>query len=488
MSNKITKRSCTTKKKCCCCTPVKLCLCRCDGNGGNSNGIGKHVGEVFYYLGRSAPRGALVADGTLVVREDHPELWKHVQEKGLVVAEADWLAQAADQSSVGVFSDGDGATTFRLPKLQDYLRGVEDPQQVGTWQGDAIRNIVGWIDGYTSFVQADGAYTLQNKGLDNIVGSTSQCYHGATFNASRVVPTAEENRPKTIRLLVCVQAHDTTVSSGACDCEGKEDTIKRLPRDVTPLILYVRKDGNDDNDGLADTPDRAFATIARAVIATDGYDFPRDPVMMTGYVVISIGPGTYEEGVWFAGSRSRHHRIDFTATVPDQKPTLAPAVGGYGFINSGAVSYVSNIRVHMNGGSGFACHMGGQIYLKDVDVSGTGANAVWAARNASILFDGGATSVSGSWGNVFRADFSGVIQSIEPTTFQISVSLTSGTSAFASVSHTGTMYVPSCTFSGTCEGVRYRADTNAVIDTNNGGATYFPGTADGVVSSGGVYI
>ena len=89
-------------------------------------------------------------------------------------------------------------TTFNLPDFRGaFLRMVGgNSGSVGTLQEDAIRNISGSVGGLKGVIhETSGAitsYVYQNEGVygDGVGG-----YTNTTFNASRVVPTADENRP-----------------------------------------------------------------------------------------------------------------------------------------------------------------------------------------------------------------------------------------------------------------------------------------------------
>lgn len=62
--------------------------------------------------------------------------------------------------------------------------------------------------------------------------------------------------------------------------------------------------------------------------------------------------------------------------------------------------------------------------------------------------------------------------------------------AFVAVSNAGALQAPlssSNTFTGAATGSRYLADKNGVVDTQGGGATYFPGNAVGTTATGGQY-
>ena len=121
--------------------------------------------------------GYLLCDGSAVSRTTYPALF----------------------ASIGTtYGAGDGTTTFNLPDFRGaFLRMVGgNSGSVGTLQEDAIRNISGSVGGLKGVIhETSGAitsYVYQNEGVygDGVGG-----YTNTTFNASRVVPTADENRP-----------------------------------------------------------------------------------------------------------------------------------------------------------------------------------------------------------------------------------------------------------------------------------------------------
>lgn len=148
------------------------------------------------------PEGWMLCDGSAISRTDYANLYK----------------------AIGVcWGIGDGATTFNLPDLRGmFLRGVSgesgnDPDadirvlltdnggntgnNVGSYQGDAIRNITGafgsssvWPDGGTGFVKAD----ITNCGGGQDGSCWDSRYATFSFDASRVVPVGNDNRPKNV--------------------------------------------------------------------------------------------------------------------------------------------------------------------------------------------------------------------------------------------------------------------------------------------------
>ncbi|EGJ50261.1 gp53-like domain-containing protein [Desulfocurvibacter africanus] len=188
-------------------------------------GSGLPVGTVLWVPGTTPPPGMLaINDGASVSRASWPQLWEYAQTCGLLITEAEWQAQAAAQSSVGYFSDGDGATTFRLPRLRDYLRGADpsNGRAVGAWQSDAIRNITGTFGaggdvGFSGSTPVGGAFKISNTARTNAPSPFSASSRDIAIDASLVVPTADENRPKSINWLPCIQAASVPVNAGTVD-------------------------------------------------------------------------------------------------------------------------------------------------------------------------------------------------------------------------------------------------------------------------------
>lgn len=158
-------------------------------------------GTVMYFAGQTAPTGWLKANGAAVSRTLYAALF----------------------AAIGTtYGTGDGRTTFNLPDLRgefirgwDDGRGIDSRRALGSGQSDAIRNITGKLDSGQNgalqlfdYIETTGAFGVEkswkqwtaesNSGNDNIP-------RAITFDASRVVPTANENRPRNIALLACIK-------------------------------------------------------------------------------------------------------------------------------------------------------------------------------------------------------------------------------------------------------------------------------------------
>ncbi|WP_260232518.1 phage tail protein [Escherichia coli] len=91
-------------------------------------------------------------------------------------------------------------------------RGIDAGREILSAQGDAIRNIVGHIScvrrGAGNSDNADGAFRYDSNWSTNIraEGLSDDWGSVVSFDASRVVPTAPENRPRSIAFNFIVRA------------------------------------------------------------------------------------------------------------------------------------------------------------------------------------------------------------------------------------------------------------------------------------------
>lgn len=160
------------------------------------------VGGIAFFARKTPPTGWLKANGAAVSRTTYAALF----------------------AAIGTtFGAGDGRTTFNLPDLRgEFIRGLDDGRNVdngrvfGSAQGDAIRNIVGKLDGSK---MGSGNQVLEGKMIaTGAIGTEYQQRQWSgdqggwgeqsvsfDFDASRVVPTANENRPRNIALLACIK-------------------------------------------------------------------------------------------------------------------------------------------------------------------------------------------------------------------------------------------------------------------------------------------
>ena len=165
------------------------------------------VGTIIIWPGETPPAGFLECDGSVLSRTTYAALFAEIGT---------------------TFGKGAGAkanTTFRLIDLRgEFIRGWDhgrgtDPDRaartnrgdgttgdnVGTKQGDAIRNITGSIYRANSASDYRGAFykLTGNAHTDPSSGVSGNFQTG--FSAARVVPVGKDNRPRNVSMMFAIK-------------------------------------------------------------------------------------------------------------------------------------------------------------------------------------------------------------------------------------------------------------------------------------------
>lgn len=254
------------------------------------------------------------------------------------------------------------------------------------------------------------------------------------------------------------------------------------PKLAAARTYYVRTDGSDSNDGLTNTSGGAFLTIQAAVNATAALD-------INGYAVtIQVAAGTY------TGAITLKNVVGYTAP------------GDLIIQGAGATTIISTTSANCFSVTSIPCVWDIKDLKKQTTTSGTcievidayarlsgvefgasASNHMRAANGGKIEFTGNYT-VSGNCTNHLFVTSGGII-TCRSRTVTVSASIT--VTYFAVASLTGILFCDGNTYSlgaFTVTGTRYSGASNAVIYTNGGGASYFPGTVGGATATGAQYI
>ena len=244
---------------------------------------------------------------------------------------------------------------------------------------------------------------------------------------------------------------------------------------------YVRADGSDSNDGLADTAGGAFLTIARAVAAAAAID------PSTYNVTIQLQDGTWTIGPSIATPML--HNKTLTIRGNPAAPASCVIEGATSVAASGAGVSLALTGLSLNGSLlGINCSAGAIVGIGAAIVFGAASSQAHMRTNGpgSTINVNADYAVAAASPRHFYASPNGFINCFNRT-----VSL-SGTlnfsSAFAFADRGALISTNASTFTGgTVTGKRYDAQTNAVIYTGGGGASHFPGSIAGTTATGGQY-
>lgn len=280
---------------------------------------------------------------------------------------------------------------------------------------------------------------------------------------------------------MALQQQASAIKSATTDIATLQADVAALRQSLSAdTTYYVRTDGSDSNNGLADTSGGAFLTIQKAIDTACAVD------MRTFQVTIQVGAGTY------TGANSlRSYLGNLRPIIVGDETTPTNVVinptGGTCFQSDGTDPWsIRGFRLKTTtSGIGLDALNGGAIYFRKIDFNTCVSAHCRAYLNGNIASEGD-FSVSGNSDFCMVAIASGVISLNNTTTVTVSGTPAWGT-ACAYTSMTGVIYSSGPVWSGAATGTRYSASLNGVINSGGGGANYFPGDVAGSTATGGQY-
>lgn len=242
------------------------------------------------------------------------------------------------------------------------------------------------------------------------------------------------------------------------------------------VTLYVRTDGNNNNDGLTNTSGGALATIQGALDRINATD------LRHYNVVIKLGnTGNFAGGTLngpFLGSGTVVIEGD---TSNPANTTVTSAIQ----VNNAARLTVRYFRTQAT----ITASFGGVVTIGTGMNFGTVSGAHMHALTGGIIQAGyGAVNytISGNATQHIQMDAGGIMNLRNGT-----ITLT-GTPAwgfaFVVMTSLSALYMDAITFTGSATGTRYYVAHNSVCMTGGGGASYFPGSGGGSTPNGGLYL
>jgi hypothetical protein len=336
----------------------------------------------------------------------------------------------------------------------------------------------------------DATTTL--KGKVKLAGDLAGTADAPLVGNDKVTYAKMQNVSATDKVLGRSTAGSGDVEEIACTSAGRallddaNAAAQRVTLGVRDVLTgtrnyYVRTDGNDSNDGLANNSSHAFLTISQAINVCSTLD------LSALSVYINVADGTYTNALVVNGNWLG------TGNVLIQGNTTTPANCIISITNDNAIQVTNSGRLWIAGfkittsgsGSGLVASNKGSITVYGSMDFGACAWYHMQALQGGIISNWQNYTISGSTGAHYEAESFGHISSVGNT-----ITLT-GTpnfsSGFAYASRIGLMETYSQTYSGSGTGARYFSGYNSVLFTNGGGANYYPGNSAGSVASG-LYI
>lgn len=241
---------------------------------------------------------------------------------------------------------------------------------------------------------------------------------------------------------------------------------------------YVRTDGSDSNNGLANTSGGAFLTIQKALDVAAALD------TSIYSVTINVGAGTFSG----TGSNTLKPALGAgTISVVGAGPgsTIVSRTNGNCFyaVNANSSFNIADLSVTTTtSGAGLYCYGSGLINFQNVDFRACAGVQLRAESGGSLVASGN-YGISGGASYHALAGLQGAVGIAGRT---LTITNTPAFSlAFGGAVRQGYFQCNGATFSGSATGPRYAVTTGGIIERSG---SDLPGNSAGSAASPGVYI
>ena len=426
-------------------------------------------------------------------------------------ADGDRYIVATDGAAAWSGRDGqvaawqDGAWAFLAPRT-GWLAWVEDEERLLVWDGAAWQPAFAAANGAATFginaaadetnrlAIAAPATLFSHQGSDHrlkvnkaAAGDTASLVFQAGYSGRAELGAVGDDD---FRLKVSpdgAEWRDAIVVDRATGAVRLPLTPRRelLTADRT---YYVRTDGDDGNDGLADSSGGAFETIGRALAVAFG-EIDTGPFNVT----IQLGDGVYQEQVKVLSPHVGAGRITLAGNSANPENTVIEGTSSFSqaviWALNGATLYLRDLEIRRASGS-LRCvlaDMGARVFFEGTGMRlGSAATAHLAATNGGvILVESTSYTVVGDCARHWLAQVGGIISAYAVT---VDVGDRDFLTCFAEANRLGIISARGApSFTGTVTGKRFAVSLNGVVDTNSGNPDLLPGDEAGTEASGGIY-
>ena len=244
---------------------------------------------------------------------------------------------------------------------------------------------------------------------------------------------------------------------------------------------YVRTDGSDSNTGLVDSAGGAFLTIQKAVNVVAGLD------LSTNSVTIQVRSGTYTGAVNITGGWAGNGTVTLTGdTTTPSNVVISTTSSAAITVGNGASVRLEGFRLQTTtSGRGLSISEGARVIITGNMSFHTCVNEHIVIGNNGYLQIASNYGISGGATAHIAILLGGTAEWYSRT---VTITNSPTVTIFIFGSSGGVINTAGATYSGAITAKRYDVSANAVVNTNGGGATYFPGGTAGTTATGGQYL
>lgn len=374
---------------------------------------------------------------------------------------------------------------------------------IGTW-GNELNNNLTILDnnlgGVSSYALTNSNVTVTNSQAQNLVQKLTGTL---TNNVNFILPSLQGFYIIQNNTAGAYQVTVFTTASGSYGFPVAQGVSQQIWTDGTnvypvgrglvgtnsTLNLYVSPTGSDSaNNGLSPSSPLANMQNAWNVLATR-YDGAG------GTAQINVADGTYTTGIYATIPQVGFQTINVVGDNAAPAYCLVSVTNApcFSFSYSGAFSLnLSGFKCVSTGAPSTVPDSGTAVTARDIPALGIGNMEFGAcsgyhvsAGRMGIINVTGNYTISGGAISHYIAQNGGIIFANSPFTVTLTGTPTFSWFAYANVMG---MIQSGVVFSGSAKGQRYEVGLSGTIDTNNAGASYFPGNTAGAVFANGYYF
>ncbi len=275
---------------------------------------------------------------------------------------------------------------------------------------------------------------------------------------------------------------EETAHAALFSAQAKAFDAKIRRRLTSNLTIFVRQDGNDDNDGSADTPDKALRTINGVINRLDVFDFAGRSLN------ISLGPGVYPALFLHGAGFPSIYILTIRSTDPSNRAVINPVSAS---ISDAAAAYSGAQHVRFEqlkllGGVRSSAYMTTTVVDCEIDFTLAPDSSYVFPIQDHASFIVGNLKVYGDAAALFYVDVHSHVRLVGNIELIGNPNYSSATAVLHRES-TIVVGASGSIFTGTAVGKRFDLKGLSYVGSQSLGPNMFPGSIAGSIAEGSYY-